>query len=73
VENMEIKKCSKTGYEFKSGDIAVIVNLNLKMLRMNDTGMFEDIPTGMSSTNEILSKEAFDKFVEIMNQINEDF
>lgn len=70
---MEIKKCTRTGKVFTPGDIAIVLKLSTECYRMEDSGIFEPIENGNIKTTEILSKEAFDKFYEILSQMNSAF
>ncbi len=62
----EIEKCTRCGK--KINDIKVFIDMHIHVKREKSTKEWEDIANSDNITHEIVCKECFDKFVQVLGE-----
>ncbi len=65
----QITKCTRCGKEFKDFKISVVLNINT--YRLKETGIWESIPNLEQTSQDVLCRDCFDSFANILEKMNE--
>lgn len=65
---LDLKRCSRCSKKFT--DLIAAVTMELEVFRLSETGVPEGIPNLKQAPREYLCKECFDKFADVMSQLN---
>lgn len=61
-------KCTRCGKRFTT--VRVMISQNVKTERVKENGVWEPLPNMDVISHEILCEDCFDKYAEIMSQMN---
>jgi DNA-directed RNA polymerase subunit RPC12/RpoP len=64
----QIYKCTRCGKEFK--DFKILITLSIDTFRLKETGIWETIPNLTQVSQDVLCRDCFDAFANILEKMN---